>query len=171
MGRALGALDEGGRLKIMLVLFLRHAEAGEAADDFSRRLTPKGLAQAGKVAGFLLQSGMEPGLVLTSPVVRARQTAEAVCARLRGVKMAVGDWLGCGMCAETCFEELQAYQHLTSVVVVGHEPDFGEAMAWILGMESPEALHIRKASLTAIAVSSFSRGGGRLEFCLPSRLM
>jgi phosphohistidine phosphatase SixA len=85
--------------------------------------------------------------------------------------MEIADWLACGMCAEVCFAELVAYQHLAMVILVGHEPDFGEAMGWILGMESSEALHIRKASLSAIAVSSFSRGGGRLEFCLPPRLM
>lgn len=161
----------GGFLLVMMILFLRHAEAADAADDFSRLLTARGVAQSVKVGKFIASSGVEPDLLISSPVVRARQTAEAVCANLEGLEMRMGDWLSCGMSPETCFRELEAFQDLALVVLVGHEPDFGEAIAWILGMESSEALHIRKASLTAISVSSFSWGGGRLEFSLPARLM
>ncbi len=155
----------------MLILFLRHAEAGDAADDFSRRLTPRGFAQSEKVGKFLLQNGLEPELLISSPVVRARQTAETVCAKFGGLKMTIGDWLSCGMSPETCFRELLVFRNLASVVLVGHEPDFGEAIAWTLGIKSSDALHIRKASLSAVAVSSFSMGGGRLEFSVPVRLM
>ncbi len=155
----------------MLILFLRHAEAGDAADDFSRQLTPRGVAQSEKVAKFMAANGLTPDLLITSPVVRARQTADTVCGILAGVKLRIGDWLSCGMAPETCFEELSAFRDLDAVALVGHEPDFSEAISWILGMESQEALHIRKASLTVVTVSSFARGGGRLEFSIPVRLM
>ncbi|MEX1117199.1 MAG: histidine phosphatase family protein, partial [Terrimicrobiaceae bacterium] len=142
-----------------------------AADDFSRRLTPKGMAQAEKVGMFFLRGGLEPDLVIASPVVRARETAEALCAKVGRVGLKTGGWLGCGMSAESCFQELEAFRELPMVVLVGHEPDFGEAISWILGIESSGGVHVRKASLTAVSISSFARGGGRLEFSVPARLM
>ena len=63
----------------MTIGFLRHAEAEDvAASDFGRRLTTKGLEQAAKVGKFCMRNGFVPDLIITSPVVRARQTAERI---------------------------------------------------------------------------------------------
>lgn len=156
----------------MIVYFLRHAEAEPAAlSDFKRKLTPKGLEQADKVGRFLVRNGLVPEAIVTSPVVRARQTAKAVAKKLGSAGLVEAKWLACGMTPEGCFEELQAYAKMTSVMLVGHEPDFGEAIASLLGMADSGLLAIRKASLTAVDVREVRPGGGRLQFLVPVRLM
>lgn len=59
----------------MTIGFLRHAEAEDGhGSDFGRKLTPKGLEQAAKAGKFFQRNGLLPDLIVTSPVVRARQT-------------------------------------------------------------------------------------------------
>lgn len=155
----------------MLVLFLRHADAEDrAASDFERRLTPKGLEQADRVGKFLVRAGIIPDLILSSPLVRAQQTAAGVSKRLDNLPVITAPWLACGMSPDVCFQELAALRNHESVLVVGHEPDFGHAIATLLGLPA-STLRIRKASLTAIEARSFAPESGRLEFTIPSRLM
>jgi len=142
-----------------------------ALSDFKRKLTPKGLEQADKVGKFLVRNGLLPEAIVTSPVVRARQTAKAVAKKLGSAGLVEGGWLACGMTPETCFEELQAYAKMTSVMLVGHEPDFGDTIASLVGMADSGAVTIRKASLTAIDVQGLRPGGGQLQLLVPVRLM
>ncbi len=68
----------------MLLYLLRHAEAEPyRADDFSRKLTDKGERQARLVGAFLDEKGLKPDLILSSPVLRARQTAIIVAEELK----------------------------------------------------------------------------------------
>jgi phosphohistidine phosphatase len=157
--------------KPTLVCFLRHAEAEDtAADDFSRRLTSKGLEQADRAGRFCAQAGLVPGVVLSSPVLRALQTAEIVAGRLGGLPVRVERWLACGMGPEAFFGGLAPIEAGT-VFVVGHEPDFSTTIAALTGMADADRIHVRKASLTGVDVFSLSRGGGTLEFLVPARLM
>lgn len=159
-------------MDLMLLCFLRHAEAEDmVTSDFDRKLTPRGLAQADKVGKFCVRFGLVPDLVVSSPVVRAEQTARAVAGHLGGRDVVVEQWLACGMAPDVCLQELAAYQKWETVMLVGHEPDFGDAIAACIGLSDPGALHIRKASLTAVDMPRLRAGAGRLEFCVPVRLM
>jgi phosphohistidine phosphatase len=156
----------------MIIYFLRHAEAEDCADsDFKRRLTPKGLEQAEKVGKFCVRYGLIPEVILTSPVVRAKQTAESVGKLLGNPTSAAESWLACGMSASACLGELRAYEKLSHVMLVGHEPDFSEAIAVMIGLPDSDHLHIRKASLTAVSLRAFQPGNGQIEFSVPVRLM
>jgi phosphohistidine phosphatase len=155
----------------MLLLFLRHAEAVDYADsDFERHLTPKGLEQADRVGKFLVRTGIIPDFLLSSPLVRARQTAEGVSRRLDGKDILVQPWLACGMSPAECMKQLGAFPKQQTLLLVGHEPDFSATIATLIGT-SPEKLHIRKASLTGIETNALSPGSGTLEFCISCRLM
>ncbi|MGH8048037.1 MAG: SixA phosphatase family protein [Chthoniobacterales bacterium] len=156
----------------MLLYFLRHAEAeDEVTSDFDRKLTPKGLEQADKVAKFCVRFGLIPDIILSSPVIRAEQTAQAVSRRLDGRELVIERWIACGMTPETCIESLGAYAKFEHVMIVGHEPDFGETIAALVGMPDSSHLHIRKASLTVVDMPRLRAGAGRLEFSVPVRLM
>jgi phosphohistidine phosphatase len=156
----------------MTVYFLRHADAEpDAARDFERKLTPKGLEQAEKAGKFLVRHGLVPALILTSPVVRARQTAKIVARRLGDADLVEERWLACGMSPESCLRELAVHQHLESVLLVGHEPDFSETISALTGLPDPVNLNIRKASLTAVDLPRLEPGAGQLQFLVPSRLM
>lgn len=156
----------------MVVYFLRHAEAESGTgSDAKRKLTTKGLEQAEKVGRFLVTYGLLPEAILTSPLVRAKQTAKLVAKKLGRVGMIEAPWLACGMSPDTCLEGLRPYAELGSLVLVGHEPDFSRTIAAFLGEIPPGAIHVRKASLTAIDLRELKPGGGCLQFLIPSRLM
>ncbi|MFZ0434756.1 MAG: histidine phosphatase family protein, partial [Chthoniobacterales bacterium] len=94
----------------MLLYLLRHAEAEpHCADDFSRRLTEKGAKQARRVGCFMKEQCMRPDLILTSPVVRARETAGIVSKILGKTDISEVPWAACGMNPERALSELGAY--------------------------------------------------------------
>ncbi len=156
----------------MVAYFLRHADAEpRVTSDHERKLTPKGLEQSEKVGKFMVRCGLLPEIVLTSPVVRARQTAQIVAEKLGDAEISEVDWLACGMSAETCLMELKAHQGTASVLLVGHEPDFSETIATMLGVSDAGAIKVRKAALTGIELLDFRPGQGQMHFLIPARLM
>jgi phosphohistidine phosphatase len=158
--------------ELMVAYFLRHADAELRADsDRERKLTPKGVEQAEKVGKFFVRCDLSPELILTSPFVRARQTAKIVAGSLENAEFSEAGWLASGMTAETCLMELKAVQEKASVLLVGHEPDFSETIAVVLGVEDPAAIKVRKASLTGVELIDFRAGQGHLHFLVPARLM
>ena len=155
----------------MTIGFLRHAEAEDVAgSDFERRLTPKGLEQSAKVGKFCLRNGFVPDLIITSPVVRARQTAEIVASATE-CELIEGSWLACGMEAADCFNGIRALPQKDFVLLVGHEPDFSEVIGCLIGLIDPSCLKIRKASLTVVEIAVPDQGCGQLQFLIPARLM
>lgn len=154
----------------MIIYFLRHSEAEDSHEDFGRRLTPKGSAQSEKMGRFMKHAGLIPSKILSSPVVRARQTAEIVSSVLGGHQVHIAPWLACGMSPANCFKNLSPEACGSGILLVGHEPDFSSTIGALLGC-SGDSLHIRKASLTSLNVSAFSKGGGRLEFLVPVKIL
>jgi phosphohistidine phosphatase len=157
----------------MLIYLLRHAEAEMlAASDEARRLTPKGDEQALRVGKFCQRQGIEPAVILSSPVTRALQTAKLVAKSLPEVELIEAPWAACGMDPWKAMEELEAYRKFPAVMLVGHQPDLGALTAVLLGMTDVHNLRVRKALLVAIdAAAGLRTGAGTLQFFLPVRLM
>ena len=155
----------------MILYFLRHAEAeASASSDFARRLTPKGHDQAAKAGKCLRRGGMVPDVILTSPVVRALQTARIVASQVEA-DLVECPWMACGMDTETLLKELFPHLEKSAVLLVGHEPDFSTAIGDLLGIAGPQAFKIRKASLTALELAEAKAGSAQLQFLIPVRLM
>ncbi len=155
----------------MTIYFLRHADAEDfAGNDFDRKLTPKGLAQAEHVGKFCKRHAIKPEVFLTSPLVRAVQTAEIV-GKTTGIHPIVTDWLACGMTPRTLIAQLEPLLTKSSVMLVGHEPDLSSAVSHLLGLPEPGNFPVRKASLTAIDAPWLDKGSGALEFSIPPKLL
>jgi phosphohistidine phosphatase len=155
----------------MLLYLLRHADADTPAPtDDARPLSEKGLAQAKKVARFCETHGMQLSLVLTSPLRRAHETALPVSGTL-GVELIVAPWLASGMHPQTALEELRVYRSQSSLMLVGHEPDFSQLAAHLLGLPTNHAIHLRKGSLTLLEIDVFRAAAAALQFSLPCDLM
>ena len=155
----------------MQLYLLRHADADTpAATDEARALSDKGEAQSKKVARFCETHDVSVSPMLASPVRRALQTAEIVGNHLRSELIPV-PWLACGMRPQLALDELKKFRAKESVMIVGHEPDFSTLVAHLIGLPSYSQIQIRKASLTLVDVETLEKGGGRLEFCVPCRLM
>jgi phosphohistidine phosphatase len=157
----------------MLIYLLRHAEAEMlAASDQARRLTPKGDEQALRVGKFCRRQGIEPAVILSSPVTRAVQTAKLVAKSLPEAELVEVPWAKCGMDPWAAMDELKAYAKFPSVMLVGHQPDLGGLAAALLGMPSVHPLRVRKALLIGIDASGgLATGAGTLLFFIPVRLM
>ena len=154
----------------MQLFILRHADADtEASTDSARTLSEKGEEQALKVAQFCRTHGIQPGVIFASPLIRAQQTAKPVAKELR-VEVTTARWLACGAKPDVILAELAAVENVPTVMLVGHEPDLGNLISHLLGAASG-SIHVRKASLTLVEVLLPRRGGGRLEFSMPVRLM
>ncbi len=155
----------------MELYLLRHADADTIAEtDDVRPLSQKGEGQGKKVARFCEANDIAPTRLITSPVLRALQTAEIVAAHL-GLTVETAPWLGCGMRPAEAMTRLRDLAGESSVMLVGHEPDFSCLAAFLLGLPSGEHIEIRKASLTKLTVTGLEKGGARLDFSLPCRLM
>lgn len=155
----------------MILFLLRHADAEDfASSDFDRSLTAKGLEQSAKVGKFCVRNGLRPDLILSSPVVRAIQTADIV-GKAVGAGPVTEPGLACGMTPPALLGLLAAHTGRGSVMVVGHEPDLGNAISMLVGLADPCSILVRKASLTMIDIPWLEPGGGQLQWSIPVRLM
>ena len=155
----------------MELLLLRHGQAENHSPDggdFSRALVKKGVEQARHAARILRSASSLPDLVLCSPLVRARQTADAFTEEAAMPGAIVQSWLACGMAPETALEELVAYPDFERMMIVGHEPDFAHFIQYALGTVG-EAIEVRKGSVTCLEISPPSRRA-TLRFLLPHKL-
>jgi phosphohistidine phosphatase len=115
----------------MRLVLVRHAEAAPGEPDELRALTPEGREQARALADALARE--RPDAVLTSPLLRARQTADTI-ARAAGLEAAPHDLLAPGATADNVL--LAAAEHGETVVVVAHNPDC-QQIAAELGAPAP----------------------------------
>jgi phosphohistidine phosphatase len=148
---------------------LRHADAEvHAATDLERPLSEKGRRQAAEVARFLSEHPTVPELILTSTALRTVQTAEIIGKALQ-VDCVPCPWALPGMGVEEALYELKAYGRLKRVMLVGHQPDLGELIAFLLGMPQAVRVHVRKASLAQLTL--IGAQAARLEAFVPCKLM
>ena len=122
----------------MILYFLRHGKAGEqrAVDDDRRELTTEGVAALRGAIPLWRRLNLRPDLVLSSPLVRARQTAELFCTGLGLAAPVVDETLRPG--AEwVSFARAMAGAHdARRVLFVGHEPDLSSTAALLSGAAS-----------------------------------
>jgi phosphohistidine phosphatase len=111
-----------------VIWLLRHGEAEDGPPDEQRRLTAKGERQARAAGAALAKLGVKPAACLSSPRVRAADTARLACEPL-GVEVELDDALAGGAFDP---EELAAGRD-GDVILVGHEPDFSEAVQRLTG--------------------------------------
>ena len=153
----------------MELIVLRHgaAEDTNPRGDAGRNLIEKGRLQARDAALLLKFSGLLPEIVLTSPLVRARQTAEEFCETAGIASPVTLDWLASGMPPQTALNELVAFREFSRVAIVGHEPDLSELMQWLLGAHG-NAIEVRKGSIACLRVYPPARQGTLLYLAPPA---
>jgi phosphohistidine phosphatase len=115
----------------MKVVLVRHAEAAPGDPDELRTLTPEGHAQARALGERLRADGIEPDAVLSSPLLRARETA----AGLGFGEPEPRDELSPGATAEDVRTAVAGRGQ--TVVVVGHQPDCSRITAELRGGAEP----------------------------------
>ncbi len=124
-----------------MLYLLRHGDAEKGdGDDAARRLTGKGERQGRDAGRALAVLGAEIDTCLTSPRVRAAETASLACEALRVEPETAGDLRGGGLDALT----LTAGRG--DVLLVGHEPDLSNEVARLTGAR----VKMRKGGLAIV---------------------
>lgn len=137
---------------------LRHgdAEPHGARDDAGRQLTERGQAQARAAGAALARLGLVFDAVLTSPRVRAHDTARLACDGLgHGGEPEVHAPLSGGFRREDALEALAGLGPDARLLLVGHEPDFSELVHAFSGGRA----QMKKGGVAALRVG---RGSGDL---------
>jgi phosphohistidine phosphatase len=169
-----GIAGEQGKENTTVDLYLiRHAEAEPRDDagttpDEERVLTSAGQAEARAVAAGLLRRGVRLDAVVTSPLVRARQTAEALLAGWPPPAPAlhVSGELAPGGKRRKLVRFLGGLS-AHAVGLVGHMPDLGELGGWLLGSRKVE-LDLAKAGVALIHCNGdVGKGEGSLVWMVP----
>lgn len=125
-----------------MLYLLRHGDAEhETSDDAARRLTPKGKRQSRAAGAALAALGAGIDTCLTSPRVRAAETARLACESLPGLEPEVAPELGGGD-----FDALALGAGRGDVLLVGHEPDFSNEVARLTGAK----VKLRKGGLAIL---------------------
>jgi phosphohistidine phosphatase len=151
---------------------LRHAHAGDplkwTGPDEVRPLSERGRGQAERLGLFLAKAGFEPDAILSSPKVRALETARLVATPLR-LPARVVDALAGPLDIDTLEELLDASGNPVRPLLVGHDPDFSVLAAELVGVAD---LAIRKGTLVRIDLERPIRPGtGVLRWFVPPDLL
>jgi phosphohistidine phosphatase len=149
-------LYDGG-MTTRLIYLLRHATAQDRLlpiPDTQRALVPKGRRQVNQVVAFCQQHQLVPQQLLSSPVLRARQTADGLAKHLPGCcAVQEVDWLRTDASTERTLDGLQAAlaQQHDDLWLVGHEPGLSALLAALVGAPA-SAFALKKASLSCLAL-------------------
>ena len=122
----------------MQLYLVRHAEAAPGQPDELRPLTPEGRDQARRLGERLREDGVRAGVVLTSPLLRARETGQLI-ARELGAELAVAEELAPGATPDSLARLVrEAVQPSAgTVIAVGHQPDCSRIAAVLTGEPEP----------------------------------
>lgn len=156
----------------MLLDLLRHADAGdpEAWDrpDAERPLSDKGRKQAKRLGDHLAGIGFRAEAVITSPKVRAVETAELVVERIDGT-VTKDERLAGSFDLDIIEAILHDVGDPDEAMLVGHDPDFSELLSVLC---AAAGVAMRKGTLARIEVDRPLRaGGGTLRWLLPPDLL
>jgi phosphohistidine phosphatase len=116
----------------MLVFLVRHAHADPGEPDEARSLSERGHTEAQAVAERLADHATPPRLVLTSPLLRARETAQAIAATT-GARLRVDPRLAPGADAETLRAAMANQQEPAAAVC--HQPDCSQIARSVIGSD------------------------------------
>jgi phosphohistidine phosphatase len=159
----------------MILYILRHATAEEAAeggDDGARKLTPRARDRMCDAAAAMRVLGLKFDAILTSPLVRAAETAEIISAAYNNQPAPqVLPALASGVAPAEVVSALKPFARFEDVMIVGHEPQLS-SLASLLLSGSAELVHLRLKTGGCIALElpqRFDRGGAELRWMLTHR--
>jgi phosphohistidine phosphatase len=161
----------------MMLYVVRHAIAEDApagGDDAARRLTPGGRRKMQTIVRGLRELAVEPDVLLTSPLVRAVETARLVAAGLRrAAEPRELDALVPDVAPADTLKALRLAGRSQHVMIVGHEPNLSCVLSLLLtGAVDGVPIELKKGGCAAVELTAFEpRGGATLCWLLPPRAL
>ncbi len=156
----------------MKVYLLRHADAlpenqETILTDQERPLSEEGRAQVAKLADAVKRNGTSFDLVLTSPLVRCRETAEGLLLHLgrTAAEANVLDLLAPGGSTKKLMKYLRTLE-VNSILLVGHNPDIQEHIAYLIGDKAAQIKVVKGALACVNCEASPRKAEGQLVYLI-----
>jgi len=154
---------------------IRHGLAAERGpqypDDSKRPLTKPGITSLTREAKALDELGIGFDLILTSPLVRTRQTADVFAETLnRKPPVVTSDALAPSGTPAAVIHEIEKHAKKARIALVGHEPNIGELTARLIGARTP--VEFKKGAICRVDFDVLpSKGVGYLRWLLPPKVL
>jgi phosphohistidine phosphatase len=162
-------------MAVLELYLVRHgiaaARGDEYPDDSKRPLTGKGIARLRREAKALTALDVTFDAILTSPLTRTRQTAEAISASLQGRPQVITtDALAPAGTVTSVIQEIAKHARKGRLALVGHEPNLGELAGRLIGARA--AVPFKKGAICRIDFEVLPpKGLGELRWFLPPRVL
>jgi phosphohistidine phosphatase len=154
---------------------IRHGVAAPRGDEFpddsKRPLTSGGISRLRKEAKALDELNVGFDHIITSPLVRTRQTADVFAETLKSKpSVSMSDALAPAGAPAAVLQELAKYMRKGRIALVGHEPNIGELAARLIGARTP--LEFKKGAICRIDFEIFPpKGTGQLRWFVTPRML
>lgn len=157
----------------MHLYIVRHGPAGNSAEwtgrDFDRPLTARGRQVMLGVAERLAELSVSVDAIVTSPFVRARETAEIIARALQLTDRLEEDArLGSGFGIADLMSLLADYSGVSALMIVGHEPDLGQA---ICDLSGAERMKLKKGAVALVDMRDPRTARGQLQWLAPPNIL
>jgi len=143
----------------MKIYLLRHGIAepqseGNRFSDADRALTPEGITKLRQTGLGLKKLGVSLDLVASSPLIRARETAENVTEIVKCKEpIQLWDQLAPGGAIDGLMQKLQNHQDKNSVLLVGHQPDMGFLASFLIFGSNKISLAFKKGGICCVQIN------------------
>lgn len=153
--------------------FLRHGQAGNRqdwhGDDAERPLTVEGKKRMTREAAGIRKLQLPLDIIITSPLLRALQTAEIVAkAQGSAARLITDGRLGAGFGPRQLAAIMAEHPDARGLMLVGHEPNFSETIGRVTG---GGRLTMKKGALACIQVEDPATMKGTLVWLIPPRVL
>lgn len=144
----------------MNLYLVRHGDASDHTEDEKRELSATGFAQARRLGEFLREAGVCFDAAYTSPLLRARQTAETLLALTNTAQPLAPHFAGALLNATGVedFHHWLGQLHGGTILLVGHEPSLSERVRSLLSISAPGAFTMKKAACACVHTRDGQRG-------------
>jgi phosphohistidine phosphatase len=153
------------------LFLLRHAEAEERSSsgkDADRKLTPGG-AETMRIVAHAFERLAEIELILTSPLVRARETAQFVKERFPKAAFETTEALSPSARASEIVDELAGRKE-GNILLVGHQPHLGSLLGFLLVGKASVEVPMKKAAAARLSFSGAVEPPGKLRWLMSPEL-
>lgn len=161
----------------MKITLLRHGESIDRNNwngtDYDRCLTENGREEIKNIGKRISELGWNFDLILTSPYVRALETAKIIAEEI-GLSSAVkiSEDLACGSDYRTVLKELKSYNSNSKVLIVGHEPNLSSFISFLLSGSSDLNIEMKKAGICRLEIEFIkSDVNAKLIALIPPKIM
>lgn len=162
-------------MAVLELYLIRHGIAADRGEDYpddsKRPLTGPGMSKLRQEAKALNELGVSFDVIITSPLVRTRQTAEIIAGTLKEkTQIVTSDSLAPAGTPAGVVQELARHAKQARIALVGHEPNLGELAARLIGAKS--AIEFKKGAICRIDFDVLPpKGAGQLRWFLPPRVL